>query len=155
MNNQLFRKNSMQAISSPEQLNDYVRVASPGVWTALLAAAVLLAGLCVWGCFGQLETVVSAVAVSENGSTVCFVAESGEASVSPGMTVRLNGEERTVFSVAPAQLPESLAADSRYASLFPQGTQVYAATLDQPVADGVYPAEIVTEAVAPISFLWN
>lgn len=41
----LFREKSVEAVSSPESLNDYLRVTSPGVW-------ILLAGgsfCCWWG----------------------------------------------------------------------------------------------------------
>lgn len=47
MNNQIFRQKSLDRVSSPEQLNDYVRVSNPGVWTILLAVIVLLIGICV------------------------------------------------------------------------------------------------------------
>ena len=55
MDNQLFRKKSLDKVSSPEQLNDYIRVSNPGVWIALSAVIVLLFGVCIWGIFGRLE----------------------------------------------------------------------------------------------------
>ena len=38
MSDQIFRKKSLDRISSPEQLNDYIRVANPGIWMILAAA---------------------------------------------------------------------------------------------------------------------
>ena len=49
MSDQIFRKKSLDRISSPEQLNDYIRVANPGIWMILAAVIILLAGVCVWG----------------------------------------------------------------------------------------------------------
>ena len=46
----------MDKISSPEQMNDYIRVANPSVWMILAAIIVLLIGVCVWGMYGQLDT---------------------------------------------------------------------------------------------------
>ena len=43
MSDQIFRKKSLDRISSPEQLNDYIRVANPGIWM-ILAAVIILAG---------------------------------------------------------------------------------------------------------------
>ena len=40
----LFRKKSIDRIQSPEQLNDYLRVANPAVWVLLAAILLLLAG---------------------------------------------------------------------------------------------------------------
>lgn len=59
MNQQLFRKSSIDRVSSPEQLGDYIRVTNPGVWLVLGAVIVLLAGACVWGVFGRLETKIT------------------------------------------------------------------------------------------------
>ena len=45
--NSLFRKNSMDSISSPEQLTDYLRVTTPTVWCVMAAIILLLAGMLV------------------------------------------------------------------------------------------------------------
>ena len=37
MSDQIFRKKSLDRISSPEQLNDYIRMANPGIWMILTA----------------------------------------------------------------------------------------------------------------------
>ncbi len=42
-------------ISSPEQLNNYIRVTSPGAWMVLASVLVFLAGLFVWIFFGELK----------------------------------------------------------------------------------------------------
>ncbi|MBQ4431988.1 MAG: hypothetical protein II877_10845 [Synergistaceae bacterium] len=42
-------------ISSPEQLNSYIRVTSPGAWIVLASVLVFLAGLFVWIFFGELK----------------------------------------------------------------------------------------------------
>ncbi len=52
---ELFRKKSLDRISSPEQLNDYIRVTSAPVWIVLLAIVVLLVGLIAWATFGTVE----------------------------------------------------------------------------------------------------
>ena len=42
MQSKLFNKSSMERISSPEKLNDYIQVANPSIWLILGAAIVLL-----------------------------------------------------------------------------------------------------------------
>ena len=44
----IFREKSLDRISSPEQLDDYIKVASPGVWMLLVACIVFLAGICAY-----------------------------------------------------------------------------------------------------------
>ena len=48
----LFREKSLERVSSPDQLNEYVRVITPSVWLALLAVVILVAGLIVWNVLG-------------------------------------------------------------------------------------------------------
>ena len=54
MNNGIFRQESIDKVSSPEKLDDYIRVTTPSVWIALAAIVALLIGVIVWGCFGEL-----------------------------------------------------------------------------------------------------
>ncbi|MCR5304222.1 MAG: hypothetical protein K6E33_06625 [Lachnospiraceae bacterium] len=54
---EIFRKKSIDNISNPEQLNDYIRVVTAPVWLFLLAVIILLAGLLVWGYFGEIEVI--------------------------------------------------------------------------------------------------
>lgn len=56
MGNPVFRQKSIEKISSPEQMNDYIRVSNPSVWIILAAVIVLLAGVFVWGLFGRLDS---------------------------------------------------------------------------------------------------
>ncbi len=44
----IFREKSMERVSSPEQLNDYIKVTNPGIWLTLAAVIVLLIGFIVW-----------------------------------------------------------------------------------------------------------
>ena len=42
-------------ISSPEQVDDYIRVTTPGMWLLVTAILVLLAALIIWGFTAKLE----------------------------------------------------------------------------------------------------
>ena len=53
---QLFRKKTMERISSPEQLTDYLRVTNPGIWAVLIAVILILVGIIAWAAVGVLET---------------------------------------------------------------------------------------------------
>ena len=52
MNNGIFRQKSIDKVSSPEKLDDYIRVTTPGVWITITAIVILLVGTIVWGTFG-------------------------------------------------------------------------------------------------------
>ncbi len=51
----IFRQKSIDRVSSPEELNDYIRVTTPSVWIVLIAIVALLVGMLVWSIFGRVE----------------------------------------------------------------------------------------------------
>ncbi|WP_026492478.1 hypothetical protein [Butyrivibrio sp. XPD2002] len=53
--NKIFREKSIERVSSPEQLNDYIQVTTPSIWIILLAVIVLLTGTLIWGIFGEIH----------------------------------------------------------------------------------------------------
>ena len=53
--NGIFREKSMERVSSPEELNDYIRVTTPSVWLVLAALILLLAGMLAWSVLGTVE----------------------------------------------------------------------------------------------------
>ena len=53
--NTIFRNKSIEKVSSPEQLNDYIQVTTPSVWIMLVAVIILLVGMLIWGIFGEIH----------------------------------------------------------------------------------------------------
>jgi ABC-type transport system involved in cytochrome bd biosynthesis fused ATPase/permease subunit len=45
---EIFRKTTLDKISSPEKLNEYIRVSSPSVWIVLAAIVVIIAAAVFW-----------------------------------------------------------------------------------------------------------
>ena len=89
--NGLFREKSIGRVSSPEQLDDYMRVANPGVWTLLAAVIALLIGVCVWGVFGRLDTFADTAVVSDGERSFCVVRSEYMDDVAEGAVVEAEG----------------------------------------------------------------
>ena len=158
MENGLFRQKSLDKVSSPEQMNDYIRVTSPGVWLVLAAVVALLAGLIVWSVLGHLETTVTAAAVAgPDGAAVCYIAEDDLNTVRAGQTVHIGGEDYALADVAakPVVVDESFDAYALHVGGLTAGQWVYPAELDAALDEGVYEAQVVVDSVSPISFLLN
>ena len=142
MENGLFRQKTLDKVSSPEQMNDYIRVTSPGVWLVLAAVIALLAGFIVWSVLGRLETTVTVVAVvGPEVGPVCYIAEDDMDAVRAGQTVHIGGESFEAYALHVGGLEA--------------GQWVYPAMLDAALDEGVYEARIVVDSVSPISFLLN
>ena len=157
MNEQLCRKKSIDRVSSPEQLDTYIRVVNPGFWTVLLAIVVLLAGVCVWGVLGHLDTTVSASAVSEHGVVTLYAKESDIPSLKEGMKVRIQEQHCIITQIAgvPVLAQDTLSDYALHVGGFQSGEWVYVIQTDAQLPDGTYAAEIVVESVSPISFVVN
>ena len=129
----IFRQKTLDRINSPEQLTDYLRVTSPGIWVVLAVVILLLAGIFVWSAVGTLETTAEAVVVVEDHAAV--VVPSGAETLEAGMPLRIAGQE---YIVAAANTDE-------------YGRSVGAAEVNLP--DGTYDATVVVEQTHPIEFL--
>ena len=157
MNKQIFRKKSVDRMSSPEQLNDYIKVTNPGVWMVLAAIVILLVGVCVWGVFGKLETKLSVAAVSQDGQTLLYVKEDNMASVQENMSVYIGDEIYKVTSVSaqPVAVTEEISEYARHTGELSIGEWVYIVQIDGNMPDGAYRAQIVTDSVSPLYFVFN
>ena len=67
MEQQIFRKKSMDRISSPEQLRDYMHVTNPSVWVVMVAIIVLLVSILIWSAFAVIENQASGTASVQSG----------------------------------------------------------------------------------------
>ncbi len=157
MKNTIYRQKSIERISSPDQLNDYIKVSSPSVWVVLIAIVVLLSGACVWGVFGQLDTIRDVVAVAQGGRLTCYVRED-EQGVQAGLTVRVEGESAKVLSVGAAPVAASTIGDAYTLHLgaLAEGDWVVALPLGETaLPDGSYTAQLIVDSVSPMSFVLN
>ncbi len=154
----IFRQESLDRISSPEEYDHYLQVTGPGVWIALSAVVVLLIGALVWAVFGRLNTSMKVAVVSEGQKVVCLVpAERAEKIEKDQMKVKVADQEYTLVDAgrAPEMVTEETNLSVRIAGALPAGSFVYRMDVDAELDDGVYTGEIQVEQVAPIDFILN
>ena len=134
----LFRKSSMDRIRSPEQLNDYLRVANPAVWVLLIAILLLLAGVTVWASFTYIGSYADGSAQVTNGvMTIRFQDETVAENVEPGMTVQAGEDTAAVRSVG----------QDRYGNIF--------ALADTTLSDGMYQVRVGYKQTQVFELLFN
>ena len=134
----IFRKKSLDRISSPEQLNDYLRVTNPTVWVVLIAVILLLVGVIVWGSVATLESFATGTGTVQDGTmTIRFDDSEIARSVEAGMTVAIGENTATVSSVG-------------------VGEDGYLFALAQTeLADGNYPVRVVYRTTQVRRLLFN
>ena len=143
MQSQIFRNKSVERISSPEQLQDYMRVTTPGVWMVLTAVILLLVGMIISSAVVTMESTIKEQAVVDEDGTVLQIALplAQKELVEPGMRVRVAGREAKIDMIFQLEGEVQVLAE-----LTKEGDKLSA---------GTYDVEIVTETVTPISLLFN
>lgn len=163
MDDQLFRQKSLDRISSPEQLHDYMRVTGPKLWMILGAITVLLIGFIVYACTARMENTMAITVKAESiesysdddGETVTgrntyYSAElpsSVKDVISNGMVVRLGNENGKINGISILKDPTDGSEKIRI--------QIGMDNPNYDLPGGEYEAVLVLESTTPISFLWN
>lgn len=153
----LFREKNLVQIESPEALDDYLQVTSPGVWIVLATIVVFLVGACIWGTFGHIDSTVKAAVIAEGEETVCLVPESALSSAVEDRVVKIDNKE---YELSPTTLePQVVSEDTNIywilAGNLKIGDIVYRIPVTESLDEGVYSGKIVTETLSPISLLLN
>lgn len=169
MQNNLFKKSSMERITSPEKLNDFIKVSNPTSWMILGAALAIVLGLLCWGIFGQLTESVSFNGYLKEGQLCCYAPGSLAEQLSAGMEAKVapqgsaeNAFDGRILTVAehPLSYDEAsrdIISDYMLSSLGITGWNI-AVTLetDAPLYEGVvYTVSVVTETYRPIEMVFR
>jgi hypothetical protein len=137
-NNQIFRKKSLERLSSPEDLNAYLHVTNPAVWIILTAVILLLVGLFVWSSVTTVESRVIGEAIAEKGVLqVTFPDNTVSKQIQPGMEVTIGSVSAEISSVT---------TDA-------EGKMVVVAMADIP--DGKYEASVGYKSTRILQLLFN
>ena len=152
----LFREKSLEAVESPESLNDYLRVTSPGIWLVMASVIVLLIGGILWGIFGHIRTTADfAVAVTPEKS-VCYVTYDAIDKVMARGVIRVQGTDyplRTDVECEMDFIGEDISPRVLLAGDLKIGDLVIQVPVITDLDEGYYTGEVVTEDLQPISLL--
>lgn len=161
MNKGLFRKASLDRVSSPEQLNDYIRVSNPSVWLILGAVAALIIAVFVWAIWGDLPTKTAVRGRAEGGVVTCYLPAEGAAGITSDKTVEYGDITGRVISVGTRALAyddvsEALGGDEYALYMLGVGEWNVPVTMEiEGAPDGIIDVSVITDTISPIDFLLN
>jgi len=97
MEESIFRKSSLEKISSPEQLNEYMKVTGGGIWLLLLGLFALLLAAGVWAFTGTIPDTVQLKGVAyeeqhDSDLIYAFVPLAASQKLAEGMSVQVSPE---------------------------------------------------------------
>ena len=138
MDQKLYRQKSMDRISSPEQLNDYLRVTNVSVWVILAAVIILLAGLLIWSSVTTIESYAEGTSQVQGGvMTIRFTDQQFAKKAEKGMPVRAGDTETVVSSIGHDE------------------NGLIIATANTTLADGYYPVRVSYKRTQVLDLLFN
>jgi len=116
----LYRKESLEHITNPQQLDNYIVVTRPGWWFLVCALIVLLVCVFIWASVGSIpETVDAKAVVIDETHLVCYlpVADTNTDMIGKQVTVSVpRGKSGTyaglVYSVSPTPYSRQEVADT-------------------------------------------
>ena len=152
----LFREKSLEAIESPESLNDYLRVTSPGVWLVMAAVIALLIGTILWGVFGSIRTEVQVAVVVEEGGSWCYLPSAAVEGALKHGSVSVDGVNYDLdpeAGMSTLLIPEDASSRMLRAGNLSVGDLAARVAVDTDLGRGVYSGRVVTEDLKPISLL--
>ena len=95
MENQAARR-----MTSPEQLNDYLKVNSPKIWLLLVAVVLLIVGFLLWSGFTTIESYATGTARAVGGELTVTFDDAGKANkVQAGMEMEVGDMKTEVLTI--------------------------------------------------------
>lgn len=93
MREEMFRKSSLEEFTSPDKLDDYIKVTSPGAWALLGGIFCLLISAGIWSGAASLKTTIPVTGIVEHGKVHVFVSPKQAEKLQEGMAVEQEGKQ--------------------------------------------------------------
>ncbi len=169
----IFTRESLDHVTSPEKLDDYIRIAGTGIWILVAALLITVVAVFFWGFTGSLPKSVSVNGLVDPDNENCVISlidaseysgddlEGKEAVITLPDSNRVDGTvaDVSVYPLSEDELMEMLGNDWTSSRLI---TSDYSyVLLIQPeedlseLANKILDVSIITDEVKPISFLFS
>ena len=160
MDDNIFREKTIDRIKSPEMLDEYIKVANPGIWLSLAAILVFVIGGLMFSIFANIDSKVSTAVVVSDGNAICYLKEDKLQYVTNELYVEVNNNKYALADHGNELEKLSSDNDSDEEILHLMGTEeggwYYIYPFDPSgMEPGVYRGEIIVDSVKPINFLIN
>jgi len=102
---ELFRKEALERLRSPEQLDSLLRLARPSAWILLVILALILCLALVWGFFGSLPIRVQGLGVIQPTQSQIYTVQAQTAGIVRSVEVGPNDRIDSGRKIAVLSLP--------------------------------------------------
>ena len=131
----IFRQESLKCLSSPDDLNDVLKVVNPSSWAVLISVLLILAGFFAWSLAGSLEKKIY-VTVQVSGGVAQFTLKDDK--LQSGMPVVIGDTESVMRDTGTNK----------------DGDYIGSANVPN-LRDGTYEAGITLQRTSPMGLLFD
>lgn len=158
VNKELFRKKNLDKLSTPDALNEYIKVASPSVWIILLTIVALLIGVIAWSYMGRISHYEGVTVYSDGNMAVCYVPENMIDRVRQASDININGNNYKIGDIA--NLPTKIHPDSvdeyvAHVMEIKEDSWIYKIEVVGTLPEGIYEGQVVTGSIRPMDYVTN
>lgn len=158
--NELFRKQAVFNITSPEKIGLLIKTSSPSIVIMILATAFFIVGFTIWGMFYKIDTIIPVGAICKNGSTECFLNEADFEKLKKTKNLHINIKNKTYpvekISAIPERILTSNFSYAMHKSHLKPGDWAFKINLKtENLENGIFIGFLIANKVAPISFVFN
>lgn len=147
----LYRDVSLNKLNSAEQLNDYIKVASPGVWMIITAVIILIVGALIYAGMTSIETSVEACVEVEDGKMTAYVIDSDVSLIKANTMLVVDDDNYSIASLDDIQTLGADEKESKFiAHMLPGADDEKICVInmgDSELEDGYYLGEFPIESV--------
>jgi len=154
--NQIFRQKSLDRVSSPEELDKYIKTTSPSLWVLLVAIIILLFGIIVWGVNGKIESCITTGLVADGSYAKLLVSESDGEKITDESYVEIDGKKYEIISISNLTNDDPIESDYLLHKAELTADDWYnVVTIKCNLKAGEYKGKLVYEVISPVTFVLN
>ena len=153
-NKGLFREKSMEQFSSPEQLNDYIKILNPSLILILIGIIALLAGILVWGMFGTIDAEAVVTAKVETRTISAYLSSADATQLNETSYIQIGEKKYGLTGISdPMKASDGLSEEElELYHLKPQDI-IVAISSECDLTDGLYSAVVVMQQLKPMDLI--
>lgn len=159
MSDSIFREKNLKRISSPEQLDAYLRTTTSSAWLVLSAIIVLLVGLLFWAIVGKVETTKPTSCVINNKELICYVDEETAKVLNDNTIIKLDGYKQRyeIYSIEYLGKVDLNKLNVSHLASINEDDYIYELKAKCDLEDSkiVVDGKLVLEEISPIKFIFN
>ncbi len=155
----IFREQNLKRVSTPDTLDDYIRIANPGVWMVLIAIILLLVAAIVWGIFGTVNVDASGLLIVEDDEATLWLQEQDATELTSGAEVKVADVKGLVTGMAGAPQAVSEVFETGVSNggeqVTTEGVWVRPFPVSIELPDGDYPATAIVQTFSPLELIFG